>query len=247
MDKAQLKLFNDHLYVVEAIAKMILGRAIYHLDYDDLYQSGCMGLLSAVRKFEPSRGHLFKTYASFRIRGAILDHARDESFMPRSVKEKARAIMDAALALQEVLSREPAAEEIAEYLNLTMDEFYKISAECAPSCIVRLGDFDRIGEEGAGDEHQTPFTQKAIIDLLALQPTEAVIDAMGAKGRSAYVREQIKKLPRKLRMVICLSYYDQMNLKVIGHIMRVTESRVSQMKSEAEGLLREHLAGVEVA
>ncbi|MGB9712231.1 MAG: sigma-70 family RNA polymerase sigma factor [Dissulfurimicrobium sp.] len=216
-------------YVVEKMSARLPG----HVSCDDLMSAGVIGLMDAVEKFDPSKNIQFKTYAEFRIRGAILDELRNLDWIPRSIRRKSSELEQTYKRLEKELGRPAEDEEAANALGLDMEEFYKLLEETR--CVTfmdidairrRLPDgndediFDLIAGDGSAD----PFEQLKLTDIKRL-----VVDA-------------IESLPIKERLVLSLYYYEELTMKEIGEIMGYTESRISQLHTKAILRIKAHIS-----
>ncbi|MCI5105782.1 MAG: RNA polymerase sigma factor FliA [Pseudomonadales bacterium] len=212
------KLFEDHLPLVKIIAHHISVRLPPDKCVEDLIQVGMIGLLEAARTYEPNQGAEFKSYASIRIRGAILDELRRETWVPRSVQQKSRRL---SRAIQEVENRKGCTatdKEIAKELGLSMEEYAEL-LETVASCTVFSLDDDNTFSEPATDEDET---------MMGLHDESVKKTLASAIGQ----------LPEQEKMVVVLYYDYGMNLREIGEVLNVSESRVCQIHSQATARLR---------
>jgi RNA polymerase sigma factor FliA len=198
-----------------------------------------IGLISAIERFEPEREIKFETYAIPRIRGAIIDELRALDWVPRSVRARAREIEKANVKLEHSLQRPPTDEEMAEELDLTMDEFQDALMQISNSTIAALDELWTVSDS-SGD-------QVSLLDTLqdpgAPDPAK-VADATDLKDR---VADSIARLPEREKLVIALYYYENLTLREIGEVLGVTESRISQLHTKAVLRLRSHMSEEEVA
>jgi RNA polymerase sigma factor for flagellar operon FliA len=209
---AQNEQIAMHLPLVKRIALHLLARLPSSVELDDLQQAGLLGLLSAVRSYSPDQGASFETYAGIRIKGAMLDELRKLSWAPRSVHEKARRM---ATAVREVEARnngQASDAEIAEELEVSLEEYHSMLAETASCQLLFI--------EDAGVEED----QEVDDDPASMMEDE--------RFRSALV-EVIEQLPERERLVMALYYQEELNLKEVGLVLEVSESRVSQIHSQA--------------
>jgi RNA polymerase sigma factor for flagellar operon FliA len=190
-----------------------------YLDIDDLIQAGVIGLMDAVQKYDPTKEAQFKTYAEFRIRGAMLDTIRSLDWVPRSVHEKMHLFQKTYDQLAKNLARAPEASEIAKALSMTDEEYEKFLFEAKGVSLLHIEDlgisedtsFDTIADSKATD----PFLQ-----LLAQDTQEELTEAIG-------------HLPEKERRVVSLYYVEELTMKEIGKVLDITESRVCQLHTQA--------------
>ena len=223
------KLIVKYTPLIRFIAKKILVRLPSNIELEDLVSSGVIGLMDAIDKYDSSRDNKFKTYAEFRIRGAILDELRSQDWVPRSIRDKAKMLERAHLELESELGRVPKEEEIAERLGIQMEDYFILLNQVRSVNIISI------------DEVQT-FSlsdKKSLFDLLQKENTP--FGDMSVKSLKKIVNKAIGELPERQRMVLSLYYYEGLNLKKIGIILKVTESRVSQLHAQAVGKLKSKL------
>ncbi len=218
------------MYIARRIAHRLPAHA--QLELDDLINSGALGLLDALDKFDPSKNASFGTYVEFRIRGAILDLLRGLDPVSRTVREKSNRLQRTTRDLEVKLGRPPESEEIAAALDLSMPEYHSLLHEVRSINLVSLDGPRRNGEEGS-------TLAEAIEDPETARPDQEL-------DRKEAVRELAKAietgLPERLKNVLTMYYYREMSLKEIGAVLGVSESRVSQLHTEACLRLRAKLA-----
>lgn len=217
-----------YLRLVHYIANRLLIYASKSLDKDDLYSAGVLGLLEAIERFDISKGVEFKSYASIRIRGAIIDEIRRFDWVPRSVRQKAKKIDAAIHSLFNQNSKIPSDEEIAEELDITIEEYYQITDNLGPLFLHSL-DSEYVNSSDDKDMHFSEIADS--------QNDDYDTEKYKANIKKAII-DSIHQLPEKEKLVISLYYYEQMNLKEIGIVLGVTESRISQIHSSAIVKLR---------
>lgn len=215
------KIILEYTPLIRFIAKKISVRLPANIDVEDLVSSGVIGLMDAVDKYDSSRDNKFKTYAEFRIRGAILDELRSQDWVPRSIRDKAKMLEKAALELESELKRTPKEGEIAEKLGMTMEEYFVLLGQVRS---VNLVSIDEVQKLSLTDK-------KSLFDLLEKKQTP--FGNMSVKGIKQIIHKSIEELPERQRIVLSLYYYEGFNLKKIGEILNVTESRVSQLHAQA--------------
>jgi len=218
---------EQYAYLVKRIAHHIMGRLPSSVDVEDLIQSGMIGLLEAAQKYDASKGASFETYAGIRIHGAIVDEMRRGDWVPRSVHKNTRAINQAIAEIEAKSGRDAKDSEIASYLGMEIEEYHAIAKDCSVSRLFSLDaslEADEFGEQQLSDpraeEPSKSVTQNRMKDALA---------------------QEILKLPEREQLVISLYYNDEFNLKEIGEVLGVSESRVSQVLSQANARLRARL------
>ncbi|MCB5251080.1 MAG: FliA/WhiG family RNA polymerase sigma factor, partial [Candidatus Cloacimonetes bacterium] len=198
------------------------------LDKDDLYSAGVIGLLEAIERFDHTKGVEFKTYAGFRIRGAIIDEIRRFDWVPRSVRQKAKKIDSAIHYLFSTTNQMPSDDEIAKELDISLEEYYQITDNLGPMFLYSLD-----SEEANQNPSYSTSESEMVDNQFEDYESEKLKQEMKTK-----LMKGIQSLPEKERIVISLYYYEQLNLKEIGVIIGVTESRVSQIHSSAIVKLR---------
>lgn len=227
--KVRAKVINEFSPLIKYIASRIAIRLPPHIDLNDLINAGVIGLIDAIEKFDASKQIKFKTYAEFRIRGAILDELRSMDWVPRSVRQKARKVEDAYARLEYALGRPAKDEEVANEMKIDIGSFHKLLSETASVSLLSLDD---LGED------DSDVSKKNLLEFILQDEKEWP----SHKLRYAEVREIVAKgilsLPEKERMVISLYYYDELTMKEIGHVLKFTESRVSQIHTKAVLRLR---------
>ena len=229
-DKADKnKILADHAPLVKKLAHQMKAKLPPSVEVDDLIQAGMIGLLDAVNRYEDTHGAQFETYAVQRIRGAMLDELRSSDWLPRSLRQNMRKIETAINGLQQRLGRPPKETEIAKELKMSLTEYQEMLADGSGHQLVYYEDF----HDGDGNEH---FLDRYCVDessdplqsLLNGGFREAVIGAIGA-------------LPEREKILMGLYYEQEMNLKEIGAVMGVSESRVCQLHGQAIARLRAKL------
>jgi len=215
------RLILEHLPQVRLIARRIHDRLPDSVSLDDLISTGVVGLISAIDNFDPGLNVKLKTYAEYKIRGAILDSLRGLDWAPRQKRRKAKQIEAAVASAEQRLQRTPTEEEIASELDLTLDEYREWLVEVRG---VNLGSLEyATGEEGGRD------LLKYISDTEASWPSQIVERA----ELERLLAEAIEKMPYVERTVLSLYYYEELTLREIAKILSLHESRVSQLKSQA--------------
>lgn len=232
--KQKDELILEYAPLIKFIAQKIAVRLPSNIELDDLISSGVIGLMDAIEKYDPTRDNKFKTYAEFRIRGAILDELRAQDWVPRSVRDKAKLLDRTMIDLEAALGRTAADEEVAEKLNMSMDEFYDLLNQVRPVSVLSI-------DEAATFSN---VDKKSILNLLEATKLNNPFTQLNLKSVKDVVTQSIEELPERQRLVLSLYYYEDLNLKEIGKVLRVTESRVSQLHAQAISRLRAKLAQV---
>lgn len=218
--------------------KYVAGRMAVNLpnnvEYEDLVSYGVFGLMDAIEKYDPERAVQFKTYAKTRIRGAILDELRVLDWTPRSVRQKAKKLEKAYAQLESQLGREAKDEEVAEYLEITVQELQKLLEETRQSLVLSLDENDPNSDQ-PGQSRLNFFE-----DLNTLTPEQKAT----GKEVKKMLAESINKLNDRERLVITLYYFEELTSKEIGSILGVSDSRVSQLHTKAILRLRGRLSKI---
>jgi RNA polymerase sigma factor for flagellar operon FliA len=232
---ARRQLLELYIGLVHHVAREMSRRT--RLELDDLVSAGTFGLIRALDSFDLSRGLAFSTYAVRRIRGAILDDLRSQDWAPRAVRVKARRLQVATVALEARLGRSPRPEEVAEQLEIDITTYWRWRDDTATRVAVSFE-----GESGTGASGATAL-QELLEDPGAVSPSEE----LGRAEQVATLRDAIGRLPEKERTVMALYYYEELNQRQIAEVMHVTESRVSQIRTQALKRLRARLVPCGVA
>lgn len=225
-EKTQEALIKSHAILVKRIAHHLLGRLPRSVQLDDLMQSGMLGLLEAVRHFDDTKGASFETYASIRIRGHMLDEVRRNDWVPRSVYRNARTIALAVRQIENRLGRDAKDSEVAEELGVSLNEYYDMLSD---SSSAHLYGFDDLG-----------VTDDMLKDESHGFSSEPHVNVLQADRRSQ-LSEVIHGLPKNEQLVLSLYYEQDLNLKEIGEVLGVSESRVSQIHSQATHRIKSRL------
>jgi RNA polymerase sigma factor FliA len=229
---ARRQLLELYIGLVHHVARE-MSRRTQAVELDDLISAGTFGLIRALDSFDLSRGLAFSTYAVRRIRGAILDDLRSQDWAPRAVRVKARRLQVATTALERRLGRPPRPEEIAAQLDIDVSTYWRWRDDTGSRTLVSYdGESDR--QTGA------IALQELIEDPNASSPSVA----LGRQDDIKLLRDAIARLPEKERTVMALYYYEELNQRQIAEIMHVTESRVSQIRTQALKRLRSRLSPV---
>jgi RNA polymerase sigma factor for flagellar operon FliA len=224
--KQQELLVKQYSILVKRIAYHLLGRLPQSVLLDDLMQAGMLGLIEAVRHYDDSKGASFETYAGIRIRGYMLDEVRRNDWVPRSVYRNSRMISSAVKQVENRLGRDAKDHEVALELGISLEEYHDMLSDSAGA---HLYGFDDVGvtDDIMSDEGQ---------GLLSEPHVNAMRSDM--KNRLSHV---IDGLPQKERLVLSLYYEQDLNLKEIGDVISVSESRVSQILSQATHRIKSRL------
>ena len=207
-----------HEPLVKRIAYHLMSRLPASVQADDLVQAGMIGLIEASRKFDPEQGASFETYAGIRIRGAMLDEIRRTDWTPRSVHRKAREVAEAVRKIENEKGRDARDVEVAKVMGLELNEYHKILQDATGCRIFSYEDPGTLGEENFAQQLRQPN-----------QPLENLQKSDFKVG----LADAIKGLPERERLVMALYYDEELNLREIGDILGVSESRVCQIHGQA--------------
>jgi RNA polymerase sigma factor for flagellar operon FliA len=225
-------LVEEHLPLVQQVLYQVAAHYPRHADREELAQSATLGLVEAAHRFDPSRGVPFARWASVRVRGAIVDAARALDFAPRSLRAAARDVDDALAALTGQLGRTPTAEEIAHRLDISVRDLHQLQGKVHRALVLSL-------DAPCGEEDGDTLTlADGLIEVGDCDPADQLED----REQAAYVRDALELLPDRLRAVVEGYFLQGRTSGEIAADLGVTESRVSQMRSEALSLMR---AGLE--
>ena len=235
-DRYRNLLMEHYRDLVRYAAERLHSKMPDKVELDDLISSGVIGLMDAIDKYDSSRDNKFKTYAEFRIRGAILDELRAQDWVPRSVREKAKQLERCYAKIEQKEGRQATEEEVCEELGVSQDEFHDMLNQVRSVSLLSYDDFANFSkadkrslhgiDNGGAGRSPTPFSEVSVAYLKKM------------------IADAIADLPEKQRLVLSLYYYEDLNLKEIGKVLDVTESRVSQLHTQAilrlKGRLRNH-------
>jgi RNA polymerase sigma factor for flagellar operon FliA len=218
-------LLEQHMPLVKRLAHHMKAKLPPSVEVDDLIQAGMMGLLDAITRYEETHGAQFETYAVLRIRGAMLDELRNNDWMPRSTRQNMRKVEGAMNSLQQKLGRAPTESEVAKSLKIPLSEYQDLLSDGSGHQLIYYEDFhDDDGNDSFLDRYAVD-DDDPLRSLLETDFRQAVIDA-------------IDGLPPREKILMGLYYEEELNLKEIGAVMGVSESRVSQLHTQAVARLR---------
>jgi len=233
--RARERLVLAYAPLVKYVAGRMASGLPSHVEEADLISYGLLGLISAIERFEPERQIKFETFAITRIKGSIIDELRSLDWVPRSVRSRAREIERANAKLENELQRAPTDQEIADHLELSIDEFQDSLMRISNSSVVALDELWTVSD-ASGDQVSLLDT---IQDPQAADPAREM-DATEMKDR---LSDAIARLPEREKLVVALYYYENLTLREIGEVLGVTESRVSQLHTKAVLRLKSRLQG----
>lgn len=215
--------------LIRMIARRIANGFPANLDLDDLISDGYMGLIDAMEKFDSTRNLEFATYAEFRIRGAILDGIRDQDWVPRSVRNQAKAFSRANSDLEKALGRQANSEELCLALGLDIEDFHRLRSKILGTALVSIIDLEAGGRS---------------MESCMLDPETGDVSPhseMERKSLRRHLETEISRLPEIQQQVLISHYFDDLPLKDIAQAFAFSESRASQLHREAIAQLRSYL------
>lgn len=227
-------LIMDYAPLIRFVAQRVAARLPSNIEIDDLISAGVIGLMDAIEKYDPSRDNKFKTYAEFRIRGAILDELRSQDWVPRSVRDKAKKIERTYAELEQRFGRAVSDQELSEAMGMTLDEYYDMVSKVKATTLLSI-------DEMTGPNQSD---RRTLMECLENASSKNPFVQLKSKGVRDVLMANIEDLPEKQKLVLALYYYEDLNLKEIGKILEVTESRVSQLHTQAVNRLRAKLKGL---
>ena len=217
----QRDLLEQHLPLVRRQALSLQLKLPASVDLDDLIRAGTIGLLDALKRYDASQGATFATFASQRVRGAMLDELRSRDWVPRSVRRNARALDEALRQLEQRLGRPPEERELAAALGVSLEEYWQMLLDANGSQLVAL---DEMAQDEV-DARSTGHLPSPFAELADGRDRERLVQAIDA-------------LPEREKLLLGLYYQEDLNLKEIGAVLGVSESRVCQLHSQAVARLR---------
>lgn len=226
LDKEQLVM--QYAPLVKRIAYHLMAKLPASVQAEDIIQNGMLGLIDAINRYEEGLGAQFETYAVQRIRGAMLDGLRENDWLPRSLRRDMRRIESAISALEQQLGRQPTETELAKALDMPLAEYQKMLQEARGYQLVYFEDFSDGDEEDFLERHVASTEADPLAKLLDKNMRDVLIRA-------------IDDLPEREKTVMGLYYEEQLNLREIGEILGVSESRICQLHSQAIARLRARL------
>lgn len=231
------RLIVHYLPLVKATAERVAGTLPGHIQIDDLISAGVFGLLSSIEKFDPNAGHQFRSFASFRIHGAMLDELRSMDWVPRSIRAKSRKLQAAFSAVQQQKGRFATESEVAEFLGISIEELESIVDETRILTLISLD--SRI-------YHSRLDSPVSFSEIIPDRSRPSPPQQISRKEEKRILLEAIQNLSRQEKIVLTLYYFEEFTLREIGEVLGVSESRICQIHSKAIYRLRARLSMSEV-
>lgn len=227
--KARTELLSRHLGLVRTISRRLSRRIGGAIEAEDLAGAGTLGLVQALESFDRRRSNSFAAYASYRIQGEILDELRRRDWIPRSVRGKVKRLRRASRALESHLGRHAAPVEMATAMALDLPTFWDWQAKANAVTSVSL--------DAEPEDHGAPPLRETLAHTEAASP----LDTLGRQEDIEAMSRAMAGLPERERQVLALYYFEEMNLREIGRVLGITESRVCQIRTQAIGKLKKEL------
>ena len=225
------ELIIRYLHLVKTVVGRLAMNFPSHVDQNDLNSAGLMGLLNAVRNFDPSINEAFEPYARLRIRGAALDELRRMDWVPRSVHAKSRKVQETMRRLEHELGRVPSEKEMAAALDLSLKQYLKLLDEIRPATFICLDACASNGDGDAGGEQAS----------LVGDSDDDTVDQVSSRELSVMVQKRIQDLPHIQRKVLALYYHEDLRLREIADLCGLCESRICQIHAQAILAIRSYV------
>ena len=224
-------LVQKYLPLVSAVVNRLAMTLPEHVDHDDLYSVGLIGLLQALRNYNPACGTSFETYARVRVRGAMLDELRRMDWVPRTIHEKARRIKEVLAELEQKLGKTPTEAQMAKAMNMSVKEYEELLDEVRPAAFVCL---DAVNASEDGDSGP-------LYEVIADQTNDGPVENVSNNELKQVIFERLKELPDMQRKVLSLYYLEDMHLREIAEVFKLTESRICQIHAQAILAIRSYV------
>ncbi len=217
------KLIRDHLELVDIIVGRMTTQVPAFMNRDDMRSAGMMGLIDAANKFDASKNILFKTFAEYRIRGSIYDEMRKLDWFSRTLRDKQNRLSKTMAMVENRLGRPPSEEEMAEHMQISLEEYQNMLTEVSHLGCVSL--HEALDNSGEG--------RQFIDSLKDNSKNSSPVDIFENHELTATIADILEKIPEKERLVISLYYYEELTQKEIAEVLGVSEGRISQLHSQA--------------
>jgi RNA polymerase sigma factor FliA len=219
---------------VKFIALRMASKLPAHIQAEDLISAGIIGLIDALDKFNPAREVQFRTYAQIRIQGAMKDELRALDWASRSMRQKVKRLEHAYATLEQELGRPPSSEEVANSLGIKMDEFEEMLDDVKGTALVSL---EELGQGPASED------KSSLLEALLTRQDQDPLEMLNLQDLKKALTLAIAELPEKERLVLSLYYFEELTMKEVGKVLNLTESRISQLHTQAVLRLRGKLKG----
>jgi RNA polymerase sigma factor FliA len=219
---------------VKFIALRMASKLPAHIQAEDLISAGIIGLIDALDKFNPAREVQFKTYAQIRIQGAMKDELRALDWASRSMRQKVKRLEHAYATLEQEFGRPPSSEEVANSLGIKMDEFEEMLDDVKGTALVSL---EELGQGPASED------KSSLLEALLTRQDQDPLEMLNLQDLKKALTLAIAELPEKERLVLSLYYFEELTMKEVGNVLNLTESRISQLHTQAVLRLRGKLKG----
>jgi len=218
----QNEIIMEYAPLIKYLATKVAMKSNFSVEVEELVNCGVLGLIDAIEKFDDSKDNKFKTYAEFRIRGSMLDYLREQDWIPRSVRDKVKVIDKTQKELEERLGRTPSAIEMADALNMSEFEYHQYMKNAKAQNLISL-------DESIANESEAT----RVSFLQDRNENSNPLVKLSSDSAKQKIATAIQNLPEREKMIVSLYYYEEMNLKEIGQVLEISESRVSQLHSKA--------------
>lgn len=229
------ELITAHLPLAKFLVRRMAAHLPPHMDEDELMSSAVLGLITSAERFDPTRGIQFKTFAEQRIRGMMLDELRSQDSLSRSSRDKYKQLEREVVALSQELGRDPSGEELAAAMGIDMEQYHCLLEAVHAFSFVSLNDSWEDDEGGT----------LTLLDIIEDSSSANPLDRIQYQRLLVALGDEIEALPEKERLIVTLYYYEELNQKEIGAVLGLTESRISQLHSQAivrlRGKLKAHV------
>lgn len=217
--------------LVKRISYHMMSKLPASVQVDDLIQAGMIGLLDAIERYEGSYGRQFESYAAQRIRGSILDELREADWLPRSLRKKMRQVEGAVRRLEQKVGGVPSEQDLADELNMSISEYQEVLQGARGAQLIYYEDFQKEDED-------------SFLDRLCVDPGANPLDILLDENLRTLLVKAIENLPPREKMVMGMHYEQEMNLREIGEVIGVSESRVCQLHTQAVARLRSRMRNI---
>lgn len=223
--KEREEMIEKYAYLVKYLAGRVASRIPSNVIFDELISAGSLGLIDAVDKYDPKKNVGLKTYAQYRIKGAILDELRSMDWYSRSMRKKIQNIEKAVHHVESKKGRPSSDMEVAEELDMDLEHYYKMLSDIHGAALLSLDDYVK-GTNSGSNTSSTTFNE-------GMKSDDSPSDSLIRSELKDVLAEAVSKLTEKEQLVISLYYYDELTLKEIGNVMELTESRICQIHTMA--------------